>query len=71
MLKEYLAEVEYDTIIDNCHVYNGPYTVFYPFAGSAGDQGYQDALNAGCGGNNRVQITSSSETYDSSINECF
>ena len=71
LLKEYLAEVEYNTTIDNCKDYNGPFTVFYPYAGSAGDQGYQDALAAGCGGNNSSRITGPSEGYESNVNECF
>jgi hypothetical protein len=71
LLKEYMAEVEYNTTIDNCKDYNGPFTVFYPFAGSAGDQGYQDALNAGCGGKNSARITGPSEGYESGVNECF
>ena len=71
LLKEYMAEVEYDTTIDNCKDYNGPFTVFYPFAGSAGDQGYQDALNAGCGGKNSSRITGPSATNPENINECF
>ena len=71
LLKEYMAEVEFNTTIDNCKDFNGPFTVFYPYTGSAGDQGYQDALNAGCSGNNSARITGPSEGYESGINECF
>jgi len=74
LLKEYMAEVEYNTTIDNCKDFNGPFTVFYPYTGSIFgplNQGYIDAQNAGCGGNNSARITGPSEGYESGVNECF
>ena len=75
-LNEYLAEVEYDTTLDFCTQFNGPYNVYYPFNGITGNastvgQGYLDALAAGCGGKNSSRITSPSTTNPESINECF
>tara|TARA_Y100000114_G_scaffold15716_1_gene12731 strand:+ start:2706 stop:5426 length:2721 start_codon:yes stop_codon:yes gene_type:complete len=74
LLKEYMAEVEYNTFIDNCKDFNGPFTVFYPYTGSIFgplNQGYIDAQNAGCGGNNSARITGPSEEYESNVNTCF
>tara|TARA_R100000315_G_C5231974_1_gene143000 strand:- start:34 stop:2592 length:2559 start_codon:yes stop_codon:yes gene_type:complete len=74
--REYMAEVDYNTFIDSCNNFPGPYTVYQPsfgtdtFGNGIGS-GWTDIANAGCGGYVQAKVAGPSSNYKQDLNECF